>query len=161
MYILCTSDCDDIVVPADLNDRRDHGGWIALDECNSFGSETKHWEKASQSHRAAMLDGFNDPNVEILAILEQDTIGDPGVTWEQEKWYELEAALDREDWNLVRLSYRPYDFEAGRGGETCPSECECEVYSRICAWCGTPGARCSRATRTSFIRGRTRRWRRP
>ena len=139
VYILCTSDCDDIVVPADLYDRVTMVDGYALDECNSFGSETKHWEKASQSHRAAMLDGFNDPNVEILAILEQDTLGDPGVTWEQEKWYELEAALDRGDWNLVRLSYRPYDFEAGRGGETCPSECECEVYSSHMCLVRNPG----------------------
>ena len=130
VYILCTSDCDDIVVPTGLNDRVTMVDGLALDDCNGFGSETKHWEKASQSHRAAMLDAFRDPDVNILAILEQDTLGDPDVVWEQEKWYELEGALANEDWNLVRLAYRPYDFEPGReGGETCPSECECEVYS--------------------------------
>jgi hypothetical protein len=130
VYILCTSDCDDIVVPTGLNDRVTMVDGLALDDCNGFGSETRHWEKASQSHRAAMLDAFGDPDVKILAILEQDTLGDPDVVWEQEKWYELEGALENEDWNLVRLAYRPYDFEPGReGGETCPSECECEVYS--------------------------------
>ena len=130
VYILCTSDCDDIIVPTGLNGRVTMVDGLALDDCNGFGSETKHWEKASQSHRAAMLDAFRDPDVNILAILEQDTLGDPDVVWEQEKWYELEGALANEDWNLVRLAYRPYDFEPGReGGETCPSECECEVYS--------------------------------
>ena len=130
VYILCTSECDDIVVPTGLNDRVTMLDGLALDDCNGFGSETEHWKKASQSHRAAMLDAFRDPDVNILAILEQDTLGDPDVVWEQERWYELEGALANEDWNLVRLAYRPYDFEPGReGGESCPSECECEVYS--------------------------------
>ena len=49
-----------------------------------------------------------------MAILEQDTLGDQEVVWAQGDWYGLEGLLKRTDWSLLRMSYRPFNFEEGR-----------------------------------------------
>ena len=141
IYVLCTDMCDALVVPSALADKVTLVDGYAIDACGGYGDDLRHWEKASLAHKAAMQDAFDsDPDVNVLAILEQDTEGDGDVNWSGDDWAALGAALEREDWNTLRISYRPYDFERGRDarlgepGVVCPAECACDsLGDKLCA----------------------------
>ena len=140
IYLLCTDMCDSLVVPSELAEKVTLVDGYAIDACGGYGDDVRHWEKASLAHKAAMQDAFDaDPDVNVLAILEQDTEGDGDVNWSNDDWVRLGEALERQDWNTLRLSYRPYDFEKGRDarlGEpsvACPAECACDVLAdKLC-----------------------------
>ena len=77
IYVLCTDMCDVLVVPSALADKVTLVDGYAIDACGEYGDDLRHWEKASLAHKAAMQDAFDsDPDVNVLAILEQDTEGD-------------------------------------------------------------------------------------
>ena len=140
IYLLCTDMCDSLVVPSELAEKVTLVDGYAIDACGGYGDDVRHWEKASLAHKAAMQDAFDaDLDVNVLAILEQDTEGDGDVNWSNDDWVRLGEALERQDWNTLRLSYRPYDFEKGRDarlGEpsvACPAECACDVLAdKLC-----------------------------
>ena len=56
-----------------------------------------------------------DREGDVIAVLEQDTAGDRDVVWTADDWASFEAALYDDNWKLVRLSYRPHDFEPPGG----------------------------------------------
>ena len=140
IYLLCTDMCDSLVVPSELAEKVTLVDGYAIDACGGYGDDVRHWEKASLAHKAAMQDAFDaDPDVNVLAILEQDTEGDGDVNWSNDDWVRLGEALERQDWNTLRLSYRPYDFEKGRDarlgepGVACPAECACDALAdKLC-----------------------------
>jgi hypothetical protein len=140
IYVLCTDMCDSLVMPSELAEKVTLVDGYAIDACGGYGDDVRHWEKASLMHKAAMQDAFDaDPDVDVLAILEQDTEGDGDVNWSNDDWVRLGEALERPDWNTLRLSYRPYDFEKGRDarlgepGVACPSECACDALAdKLC-----------------------------
>ena len=139
IYVLCTDMCDALVMPRGLADKVTLVDGYAIDACGGYGDDMRHWEKASLAHKAAMQDAFDDASVNVLAILEQDTEGDRAVDWSATDWAALTAAVDGEEWNTLRLSYRPYDFETGRDarlgepGVACPAACACDALSdKLC-----------------------------
>ena len=140
IYVLCTDMCDSLVMPRELAEKVTLVDGYAIDACGGYGDDVRHWEKASLMHKAAMQDAFDaDPDVDVLAILEQDTEGDGDVNWSNDDWVRLGEALERQDWNTLRLSYRPYDFEKGRDarlgepGVACPAECACDALAdKLC-----------------------------
>ena len=155
VYILCTDKCDELVIPTELSGRTTLLNGFKLDQCAGYADETRHWEKASRAHGAAIRDAFgvNENGlvgergslgykglahpINVLAILEQDTEGDFDVTWDRNDWWAFEAAVKRDDWSLMRLSHRPYDFENGRGlsepNVQCPEQCVCGKYGdKLC-----------------------------
>jgi hypothetical protein len=140
IYVLCTDMCDSLVMPSELAEKVTLVDGYAIDACGGYGDDVRHWEKASLMHKAAMQDAFDaDPDVDVLAILEQDTEGDGDVNWSNDDWVRLGEALERQDWNTLRLSYRPYDFEKGRDarlgepGVACPAECACDALAdKLC-----------------------------
>ena len=139
IYVLCTDMCDALVMPSELADKVTMVDGYAIDACGGYGDDIRHWEKASLAHKAAMQDAFDDASVNVIAILEQDTEGDPEVDWSASDWAALGAALEGERWNTLRMSYRPYDFEIGRAarlgepGVACPAECACDVLAdKLC-----------------------------
>ena len=140
IYVLCTDMCDSLVMPSELAEKVTLVDGYAIDACGGYGDDVRHWEKASLMHKAAMQDAFDaDPELDVLAILEQDTEGDGDVNWSNDDWVRLGEALERQDWNTLRLSYRPYDFEKGRDarlgepGVACPSECACDALAdKLC-----------------------------
>ena len=140
IYVLCTDMCDSLVMPSELAEKVTLVDGYALDACGGYGDDVRHWEKASLMHKAAMQDAFDaDPELDVLAILEQDTEGDGDVNWSNDDWVRLGEALERQDWNTLRLSYRPYDFEKGRDarlgepGVACPAECACDALAdKLC-----------------------------
>lgn len=140
IYVLCTDMCDSLVMPSELAEKVTLVDGYAIDACGGYGDDVRHWEKASLMHKAAMQDAFDaDPELDVLAILEQDTEGDGDVNWSNDDWVRLGKALERQDWNTLRLSYRPYDFEKGRDarlgkpGVACPAECACDALAdKLC-----------------------------
>jgi len=140
IYVLCTDMCDSLVMPSELAEKVTLVDGYAIDACGGYGDDVRHWEKASLMHKAAMQDAFDaDPELDVLAILEQDTEGDGAVNWSNDDWVRLGEALERQDWNTLRLSYRPYDFEKGRDarlgepGVACPAECACDALAdKLC-----------------------------
>lgn len=140
IYVLCTDMCDSLVMPSELAEKVTLVDGYAIDACGGYGDDVRHWEKASLMHKAAMQDAFDaDPELDVLAILEQDTEGDGDVNWSNDDWVRLGEALERQDWNTLRLSYRPYDFEKGRDarlgepGVACPAECACDALAdKLC-----------------------------
>ena len=139
VYILCTTECDRLVVPEDWGDVVTMVDGYALDRCYHL-EDQQHWVKASQMHMRAMQHAFDgDATVETVAILEQDTRGDDGVGWNQQDWYDLETAMRETEWSLLRMAYRPFEFEDGRamaslgGDAACPEQCRCErATGNIC-----------------------------
>lgn len=118
-----------------------------LDGCNGLGEEVVHWLKASRMHEAAMEHAFdNHPDVNVIAVLEEDTQGDGAVAWTQDKWWAFDAAFKREEWKLLRMSYRPYDFEPdkdnaglGKPEVACPNECRCQTYDTTLCFAHSAG----------------------
>lgn len=134
VYVICTDMCETLIIPQELAEKTTLVNGYTLDACAGLGDETKHWEKASRAHSAAMSDAFANEDINILAILEQDTLGDQEVVWAQGDWYGLEGLLKRTDWSLLRMSYRPFNFEEGREFSAentesgCPEKCQCDKY---------------------------------
>ena len=155
VYVLCSAECDTLVIPEDWNEVTLVNGPV-LDECNGMG-EVVHWVKASRMHEAAIEHAFDDrEDVNVVAVLEEDTVGDKSVDWVgREPWYAFEAAFHREEWNAIRMSYRPYDFEPGRDASlgdpeaTCPNECQCHMYGD--KLCFTHGSGCALQAADAYL----------
>ena len=91
-------------------------------------SDPDNQEVSEKMFAGAKMAFEEDREGDVIAVLEQDTEGDRGVVWTSDNWASFEAALRDDDWKLVRLSYRPHDFEPpggmyaylGAGGEKRP-----------------------------------------
>ena len=113
-----------------------------------------HWARVTRAHQGIIEHAFDDdpPNglggdggdggdddvndntgVNVIAVLEQDTRGDGDVKWSPTQWNQFDAAFADDAWELIRLSYRPHDFESGQvfsalgEDQGCPGQCACRV----------------------------------
>ena len=159
VYVLCSEECDTLVIPDDWPAVTLVNGPV-LDECNNMNADgMEHWQRVSRSHEAVMEHAFDGEregeDVNVIAVLEEDTVGDTEVAWEQDKWYAFQAAFDRQDWNMFRMAYRPYDFEPGKEAglglpdAQCPEECKCHMYDTVL--CFTHNSGCALQSADAYL----------
>ena len=142
VYMICTDKCDELVMPNEWNNVLLVNG-ISMDACTRQ-QDKSHWVKASHTHAMVSKHAFEGhADVNYIAVLEQDTVADTNVGWTHDAWPVIENTLEQREWNLFRMAYRPYDFEAsrrfGQQDAVCPEECKCKEVSSLMCMTQSPG----------------------
>jgi len=131
IYIICTDHCD-MDIPEEFDDKVMMLDGFELDKCNGLGGYD-HWIKASQAHLHAVTHALSVDS-ETAMILEQDTISDPNVVWADGNWQQLNDAMENHQWFMIRMGYRPINFEYNPTIEECPQPCACEDAGEMLCW---------------------------
>ena len=131
-YIVCTKFCD-MPIPEELRGKVLMVNGYEIDKCLQLEQQS-HWVKASLSHGAAIAHAKAN-NFDRAAVLEEDTTSGPNpYVWQMGNYQELNNFLsgaDGENWNVIRLGYRPVQHEHGE--TMCSESCKCEdVGSVLC-----------------------------
>ena len=71
VYVICTDMCETLIIPQELAEKTTLVNGYTLDACAGLGDETKHWEKASRAHSAAMSDAFANEDIKYVSGLSQ------------------------------------------------------------------------------------------
>ena len=132
-YVVCSSHCD-MPIPPSLFGKVKMVHGFEVDNCLALQTQT-HWIKASLSHGAAVAHA-KARGLESLAVLEEDMTAEPApYTWVMRDYQALNAVLEgaeRDNWNVLRLGYRPVDHE-GPSPVGCAAQCACDaVTSTLC-----------------------------
>ena len=147
IYIICTDECD-APVPEEFGDKVMLLNGYALDECNAIQGYD-HWVKTSQSHLQAVTHAMTT-DADVILVLEQDSRADPEYGWASGNWAQLNQALDEQEWNILRLGYRPLKFEYEPEIEACaPEACACQAVGEMLCW--LPNAGCDLRASDAYL----------
>jgi hypothetical protein len=147
IYIICTDECD-MTVPEEFGDKVMVFDGYQLDECDALQAYD-HWIKTSQSHLHAVTHAMTT-DAEVILILEQDSTADPDYGWADGNWQQFDEALTANDWNIVRLGYRPLMYEYQPEIEACePEACKCESVGELLCW--LPNAGCDLRASDAYL----------
>lgn len=129
VYILTTAECGKVQLASSLGDKVSCISGLALDKCltrrYTVGKQ-KHALKVTFSH-AFIVHLASQAKHRSVAILESDALLIPHASFTFET--DLRALLESNNWNIIRLGYRPY-FLQESGTQKCPSACRCKMDLR-------------------------------
>jgi hypothetical protein len=142
IYWLCVHEGCDVPFPDEIFDKVVVFRGEEVDVCNAFVIDGKpreglggHTLQASAMHMLATMHGWSQ-NANAVMIMEQDTVIDGGVEWSADDWSSFDAALEAKPWNVIRMGYRPIQYEYS-GDHACEPQCMCEVAtSKACFLAG-------------------------
>lgn len=141
-YIICTKACE-MVIPEELKGKVLMVNGYEIDSCLNL-NEQDHWIKASLSHGAAIAHAKAN-NFERAAVLEEDMTSAPNpYEWQTGDYQELNDFLEgpeKDNWNVIRLGYRPVQHEHGGSAKkkTCSPQCQCEAHGSTLCFMRTAG----------------------
>lgn len=145
IYWLCVRKGCDVPFPDEIFDKVVLMRGEEVDVCNLFvidgklreGLEGGHTLQASAMHMLATMHGWSK-NANAVMIMEQDTVMDQSVKWSAADWASFDAAAEAKQWNVIRMGYRPLQYEMA-GDHACEPQCVCETATSKACFLGSAG----------------------
>lgn len=131
VYLLCV-DCERITAPAAWRGKVRLVDGRAIDDCMA-DHDLDHWHRATFSHAVAVADARQRGFAKV-AVIEDDSRSDFTVVYGDAEYAAFSALVnDPDEWNFVRLGWRPFAVEGAAAADpnaaACPEKCGCDRTS--------------------------------
>ena len=125
-------DCERITAPAAWRGKVRLVDGRAIDDCMA-DHDLDHWHRATFSHAVAVADARQRGFAKV-AVIEDDSRSDFTVVYGDAEYAAFSALVnDPDEWNFVRLGWRPFAVEGAAAADpnaaACPEKCGCDRTS--------------------------------